>query len=184
MSLIKVLFGYPILEFEVEVSDAHQVATAVSLLVLVRAVPLFQATNTASVSSSLESQPEVRSLSPQNGEGSSVSGSGLDFYDPDFGDGQSGYRDPSTYQCFSGPASNFPPVSEWMDFNDMFSRNQQYSLAVVGDSGPEQGAIYNAIVQVSQDSKVDARLILAIILQEVFTFSLLCLWLASLSSTC
>lgn len=38
---------------------------------------------------------------------------------------------------------------------------------VAVDSGPEQGAIYDAIVQVSNDAKVDARLILAVIMQEV-----------------
>lgn len=39
-------------------------------------------------------------------------------------------------------------------------------MASVGDSGPEQGAIWNAIVTVSQESFVDARLILAVIMQE------------------
>lgn len=37
------------------------------------------------------------------------------------------------------------------------------------DTGEQQGEIYNAIVSVSQQSKVDARLILATIIQEVST---------------
>lgn len=44
---------------------------------------------------------------------------------------------------------------------------------VYEESGPIQGDIWNAIVQVSADSKVDARFILAIIMQEVFIPSLL-----------
>lgn len=40
---------------------------------------------------------------------------------------------------------------------------------VYEESGPIQGDIWNAIVQVSADSKVDARFILAIIMQEVFS---------------
>lgn len=45
--------------------------------------------------------------------------------------------------------------------------NQQYSLAVNGDTSAEQGDIYNSIISVSQESFVDARLILAVIIQEV-----------------
>ena len=145
--------------------------TLVSFSALATAVPLFQVTSVAIAGSLAKFQPEPRSLSARNGVGSSVSGSGLAFYDSNFGDGQAGYSEPSTYQCFSGPNSQFPPISRWMNFNEMFTRNQQYSLAVIGDSGPDQGAMYNAIVQVSQDSKVDARLILAIIIQEVDALS-------------
>ena len=53
-----------------------------------------------------------------------------------------------------------------MNFHDMFERNQ-FTTMVKYDSGPEQGAIYNAILQAAQESKVDARLILAVIMQEV-----------------
>ena len=55
-----------------------------------------------------------------------------------------------------------------MNFYDMFDLNQQDSM-VYEESGPIQGDIWNAIVQVSADSKVDARFILAIIMQEVFS---------------
>ncbi|MCJ1387944.1 hypothetical protein MMC18_000787 [Xylographa bjoerkii] len=109
----------------------------------------------------------LRNLFTRNGVGSVVTNpTGLSFYDPKFSDGTAGYSTPNTYNCYSGPAANFPPMSTWMNFNAMFNRNQQYSLVVVGDTGPEQGAIYNAIVSVSQQAKVDARVILAVIIQE------------------
>jgi glucan 1,3-beta-glucosidase len=101
-----------------------------------------------------------------DGNNAVVTGAGLNWYDPTFTDGNSGYQDPQFYWCFGGPASNFPPFQNWMNFQDMFNLNQQTSMAFE-ESGPIQGDIYNAIVGVSQASKVDARLILAIIMQEV-----------------
>lgn len=53
-----------------------------------------------------------------------------------------------------------------MNFYDMFDLNQKDSL-VLEESGPLQGDLWNAIVQVAANSKVDARFILAIIMQEV-----------------
>lgn len=49
----------------------------------------------------------------------------------------------------------------------MFDRNQQAEMAYTPDSGEQQGEIYNAIVEISQATLVDARLILAVIMQEV-----------------
>ena len=54
---------------------------------------------------------------------------------------------------------------------------------VYEESGPIQGAIWNAIVQVSADSKVDARFILAIIMQEVLLPTLFCCTLEWLENT-
>ena len=53
-----------------------------------------------------------------------------------------------------------------MNFYDMFDLNQNDQM-VYEESGPIQGDIWNAIVSVSQNSRVDARFILAIIMQEV-----------------
>jgi glucan 1,3-beta-glucosidase len=53
-----------------------------------------------------------------------------------------------------------------MNFYDMFDLNQNDQM-VYEESGPIQGDIWNAIVSVSQNSLVDARFILAIIMQEV-----------------
>ena len=47
----------------------------------------------------------------------------------------------------------------------MFVLNQNDQM-VYEESGPIQGDIWNAIVQVSADALVDARFILAIIMQE------------------
>jgi hypothetical protein len=108
----------------------------------------------------------ARSLNTRNGAGSAVSGAGLDWYNSDFNTGNSGYSDPQYYYCFNGAASNFPAFSSWMNFYDMFDLNQNDQLTYE-ESGQIQGDIYNAIVSVSQDSMVDARFILAIIMQEV-----------------
>ena len=62
-----------------------------------------------------------------------------------------------------------------MNFYDMFDLNQNDSMDYE-ESGPLQGDLYNAIVQVSQDSMVDARFILAIIMQEVCAHSLLVIY--------
>jgi glucan 1,3-beta-glucosidase len=53
-----------------------------------------------------------------------------------------------------------------MNFYDMFDLNQDDSLDSE-ESGPIQGDIWNAIVQISEEAMVDARFILAIIMQEV-----------------
>lgn len=104
-------------------------------------------------------------LSAQDGIGSVVTGDGLAWYNGDFTVGGSGYQDPNYYYCFRGIKENFPSFNSWMNFYTMFDLNQFHTM-VNYDSGPEQGAIYNAIVQVSQEAKVDARLILAVIMQE------------------
>lgn len=109
---------------------------------------------------------KLSTLQTRNGAGSVVTGSGLNWYTSDFSTGDSGYDDPQYYYCFNGPASNFPPFANWMNFYDMFDLNQNDQM-VYEESGPIQGDIWNAIVQVSADSQVDARFILAIIMQEV-----------------
>jgi flagellum-specific peptidoglycan hydrolase FlgJ len=69
----------------------------------------------------------------------------------------------------SGRLSDFPLHSQWMNFVDMFNLNKQYSMSDSGSSGEQIGEIWNAILQVSQESKVDPRLILAVVIQEVCT---------------
>jgi glucan 1,3-beta-glucosidase len=94
-----------------------------------------------------------------------VTGAGLNWYTSDFSTGNAGYADPQYYYCFWGSAANFPPFGNWMNFYDMFDLNQNDQM-VYEESGPIQGDIWNAIVQVSANSLVDARFILAIIMQE------------------
>ncbi|KAG0652805.1 hypothetical protein D0Z07_0645 [Hyphodiscus hymeniophilus] len=108
---------------------------------------------------------ELSTILPRNGVGSKATGNAVHWYTSDFSTGNSGYADPQYYYCFNGPAANFPPFANWMNFYDMFDLNQATSLNSE-ESGPLQGDLYNSIVQVSADSGVDARYILAIIMQE------------------
>jgi hypothetical protein len=71
----------------------------------------------------------------RDGVGSVVTGAGLDWYNSDFSTGNSGYDDPQNYYCFKGPASNFPPLANWMNFYDMFDLNQNDQM-VYEESGP------------------------------------------------
>lgn len=121
--------------------------------------PLLNLNNTLAIARDVEAKLKSRQA------GSVVTGAGLNWYQSDFNTGNSGYDDHQYYYCFNGPASNFPPFQNWMNFYDMFDRNQQDSMAQE-ESGPIQGQIYNAIVQISQASNVDARFILAVIMQE------------------
>ncbi|KAL3484993.1 pectate lyase superfamily protein-domain-containing protein [Aspergillus germanicus] len=97
--------------------------------------------------------------------GPAVTGNGLNWYSSSLTDGAAAYQDPEYYYCFGGPAANFPPFANWMGFTEMFDLNQQTSMALV-ESGPIQGDIWDAIVAVSADARVDPRLILAVVMQE------------------
>ncbi|KAL4866510.1 hypothetical protein BDV12DRAFT_210436 [Aspergillus spectabilis] len=97
--------------------------------------------------------------------GPSVTGNGLNWYSSSLTDGATAYEDPEYYYCFGGPAANFPPFQNWMGFTEMFELNQETSMALV-ESGPIQGAIWDAIVSVSAAAKVDPRLVLAVVMQE------------------
>ena len=91
---------------------------------------------------------------------------GLSFYNSDYTNGTAGNSNASSYTCYSGPASNFPAMSKWINFNAMFATAQQYFLSVL-DTIDQIADIYAAIVNVSTQAKVDARVILAVIIQEV-----------------
>jgi hypothetical protein len=105
------------------------------------------------------------SIKARQGYGT-ASGAALNWYSSDFNTGGSGYADSGYYYCFGGSAADFPPFENWMNFYDMFDLNQNTQM-VYEESGPIQGAIWNAIVSVSESALVDARFILAIIMQEV-----------------
>jgi hypothetical protein len=107
----------------------------------------------------------AESIKARQGYGQ-ASGVALNWYTSDFSTGGSGYADSGYYYCFGGSAADFPPFENWMNFYDMFDLNQNVQMAPV-ESGPIQGAIWNAIVSVSESALVDARFILAIIMQEV-----------------
>jgi hypothetical protein len=109
-------------------------------------------------------------LTARDGTGSVTSTAGLAWYDANLSDGTSGRSNPSLYTCFSGPASNFPARSSWISFNAMWALQTQDALTPIGDSAAEQQAIYNAILNVSSNAKIDPRVILAVIIDEVSRF--------------
>lgn len=96
-----------------------------------------------------------------------TSQAGLAWYSSSFTAGAPGKSDPSSYTCYSGPAANFPPMSDWTSFNHMWSVMAADALTPIGDSAKEQKLMLQAIKTVSKQAKVDARVILAVIIGEV-----------------
>jgi hypothetical protein len=68
------------------------------------------------------------------------------------------------FVSYSGPASNFPGIETWKDFDTLFNINKPEMLQT-GDSGEDVGRIYNAILQAAKIG-VEERVILCIIMQE------------------
>ncbi|KAL7930650.1 hypothetical protein V8C35DRAFT_131997 [Trichoderma chlorosporum] len=94
-----------------------------------------------------------------------------------------GNRGSDTYKCYSGGWQNFPPQSEWVEFDAMWNYTKNAmasscadlgigicgktgSASAPGNTGEQTGLIWNAIQQVAQASLVDHRFILATIMQE------------------
>jgi len=69
-------------------------------------------------------------------------------------------------------SSGWPAKSKWVSFDNMFNNNKNTMFSSCSwfgqadNSGPEIGSIWNAIQQVSQQTGVDHRFVLAVILQE------------------
>ena len=107
-------------------------------------------------------------LAPRDGPGSVVtSPAGLAWYTSDLTCGGAGRKNVSIYTCYSGPAKNFPKMDRWMSFDEMWKLQVKYALKPVGDSALERRDIRDAIVKVSRLAKVDARVILAVVIHEV-----------------
>ncbi|KAL8997682.1 MAG: hypothetical protein Q9169_003089 [Polycauliona sp. 2 TL-2023] len=68
------------------------------------------------------------------------------------------------YQNYAGPASAFPPRSEWATYDYLWKQNKK--LMLNNCSEQEAGWIHEAIETVSRSSQVDVRAILCIIVQE------------------
>jgi len=71
---------------------------------------------------------------------------------------------PGEFVSYSGPASNFPDPSQWADYSSLWAHNS--SLMSLHDSQGEINSISQSIQQVSSDSRIDARAILCLIMQE------------------
>lgn len=107
-------------------------------------------------------------IAPRDGAGSVVtSTAGLEWYSSKFHTGAAPRANVSDYVCYSGPTSNFPPISQWASFHDMWVVQKQFALNISGDSTNEISNMNNAIKNISTLAKVDARVILAVIIHEV-----------------
>lgn len=95
-------------------------------------------------------------------------------------------EDPAAvYSCAGPKAADFPDQDEWLTFDQLWDINEPVlSTANGGDTYNDD--IKGAIQDVALSSKVDARLILAIIMQEVYSlypFSVALLTSASRAET-
>jgi soluble lytic murein transglycosylase-like protein len=68
------------------------------------------------------------------------------------------------FTYYSGPSSNFPPMSQWKSFEEIFNLNKPQMLAT-GDTGEDVGRIWNAVLECAKLG-VEERVIFAIIMQE------------------
>lgn len=113
---------------------------------------------------SLLSSALAAPLQPRQGSGS-VTGNGLSFYNPNLSAG-AGLKSPTTYTCYAGGPSGFPKQAQWASFNSLWKFQSGNALAPIGDSQAQIQDMHDAIVAVSKAAKVDARVILAVIIQE------------------
>ncbi|KAK3080959.1 hypothetical protein LTS18_011566 [Coniosporium uncinatum] len=78
-----------------------------------------------------------------------------------------------SYTMYWGNGDSFPQKSQWVSFVDMFNNYKPHMFSscsnqfgVPDNSGPEVGAIWDAIQQVSKETLIDHRFILAVVMQE------------------
>lgn len=76
--------------------------------------------------------------------------------------------DPSSFYNCKGPMMpDFPTFSEWLSFDEMWTINQPQIVIANSNNGADYSSlIRDTILKVAGDSKVDARLILAVVMQE------------------
>ena len=74
-----------------------------------------------------------------------------------------------SYQCFGGEVEAYPSPTQWMTFDALYAMNEP--TLKLSNSDDLNKHIHDAIIQVSEESEVDARLIFALIMQEVNTIS-------------
>jgi len=71
------------------------------------------------------------------------------------------------YHCYEGILASYPAMSTWLSFDSLWAANQDTISTQNADNQSIVGLIHDAIIKVSSESTVDARFILAIVLQEV-----------------
>lgn len=70
------------------------------------------------------------------------------------------------YQCFHGQLSHYPAPKSWLSFSDLWNTNREQILSSNGGNAYIQHYIHESILAVSEESNVDPRLILALIMGE------------------
>ncbi|CAN8097717.1 unnamed protein product [Discula destructiva] len=68
-------------------------------------------------------------------------------------------------QSYTGPASNYPAMSSWVDFDTILSNNKANMIAA-GDTEDDVKNIGTAVQSVASGQGLDPRVILALIVQE------------------
>jgi hypothetical protein len=141
-----------------------QIITLGSLLHLIVAVPIFNEMPDALVTDT-SSQQVTSAAAFTSGAGNKDNS--------DTSDGVGSGSD--VYNCYYGDWESFPPSSEWVSFEDMWTNAQsalESSCANTpstgsGDSTAQIADVYEYVQQVAESSLVDHRFIFATIMQEV-----------------
>lgn len=125
------------------------------------------APTTTSASSTTLTTSSAASTTVNPATASVTNQAALAFYDPNLDDGTQG-RDPPSggYECFAGPAGNFPLMSTWATFNTMWTVLSRDEFSGTHDTADQIAQIRTAIVSVSQVAEVDPRIILAVVMVE------------------
>lgn len=71
------------------------------------------------------------------------------------------------YQCFHGDISKYPTKDEWLSFDALWDMNKDTILSSNNGNVDIQHYIRDATLQVAEESNVNPRLILSVIMQEV-----------------
>jgi hypothetical protein len=94
-------------------------------------------------------------------------------------DGVSSVSNPNSYTCYDSNSKPFPSTSDWLSFNTLWDNNKndmtttikkstaQGNVDVQGNTADENSKLKDAIVKIAGDVKLDARVVLAIVMQEV-----------------
>ena len=126
-------------------------------------IPDSRATGSRPPVASHTSQPST-SYRPAGNDGPAVlSPGGLDFYEANPNKGAKA-KEPFLYQCYKGPASKHPDIHSWITFDEMFDIN---TAIMARNDGPDLiRMIRESILRVSAAARVDARMVLAQVMQE------------------
>lgn len=90
----------------------------------------------------------------------------LTWYNADLGNGANLNRATTDYRCYGGQVGRLPAISEWLSFEQLWTINIPV-MRRSGNSDSRIGVMRQAVIDLSTQSRVDARLILVTMMQEV-----------------